>query len=237
MERKKVCILGTAPTLKEAPFEDDSFEMWAVSGLMGNPDCKRIDRVFELHPWYEVRSMLHLLEMMKESDKPIYMQEVCEEVPASVRFPVEDVRKAFYLDVMGRHLYVTNTITWMTLLAILEGYQDFAFFGVHMEHESEYAYQRSSCSWALGIIHGKILAGEPLTLHLPDESALLKAQYEYGYGQPTVLMMNIDARRKRLKAGVEQTQGQMQQLHESMLKTEGAMVEANYWYDYIAGYR
>jgi hypothetical protein len=241
-KRKKLCILGTAPSWQQAPFEDDSFDIWAPTGLLAlvKDDVekpRRISRFFEVHPWYEVRSMLPLLGLLEDIDIPVYMQDVIPEVPASVKFPYEEVKQAFHLDTMGPNVYVTNTITWMILLGIYEGYTDFAVFGVHMEHESEYAYQRSSCSWALGIIHGKILAGLPYSLHIADESALLKAEYEYGYGQPTKLMMEMDLRRKRLQAGVESVDGQMMALQQSRWRTEGAVEECSYWHDKIMGYK
>ena len=237
MERKKVCILGTAPTCTQAPFEDESWDMWAISSLPGRPDIKRVDRVFEMHPWWEIRSMLGLLMKLEELKVPIYLQEVSEEIPHSVKYPYDEIKKKFHLDVMGDNLYVTNTITWMILLAIHEGYQDIGLFGVHMAHESEYAYQRSSCSWALGIIHGMILSGAPLTLHIPEESELLKANYEYGYGQPTKLMIQIDARRKGLESGVADVDSQMERLMQSRWRTEGAMQECSHWYNMIMGYK
>lgn len=236
--KKKLCILGTASTMKEAPFEDDTFETWGVSGLLGNADCKRLDRIYELHPWYEVRSMLPLLQTMEESTAPIYMQDHYDEVPRSVKFPHDEVKGMFHLpDVMGKSLYVTNTITWMILHGIYEGYTDFAFFGVHMAHDMEYAYQRASCSWALGIIHGYMLQGLPYSLHIAEESELMRAQYEYGFDQPTKLMMQIDFRRKRLALGIKQTEDEMAKLQESQWKTQGAHDEALYWHNIVSGYR
>ena len=240
--KKKLCILGTAPSWQQAPFGDDSFEMWAPTGLIALATDtvekpQKIDRLFELHPWYEVRSMLPLLGLLETIETPVYMQDVIPEVPASVKFPRDEVKQMFHLETMGPNVYVTNTITWMILLGIYEGYTDFAIFGVHMEHESEYAYQRSSCSWALGIIHGKMLAGLPYRLHIPEESALLKAEYEYGFGQPTKLMMELDLRKRRLQAGVESVDNQMMSLQQSRWRTEGAVEECLYWHDKIMGYK
>ena len=235
--KKKLCILGTASTMTDAPFEDDGFEMWGVSGLLASPTCKRLDRVFELHPWYEVRSMLPLLGALENSDAPIYMQDVVEEVPRSVKYPYDEIKERFYLPLMGRPLYVTNSITWMILLGIYEGYKDFSLFGVHMAHDKEYAYQRASCSWALGIIHGFMLHGEDYRIHIPEESELLQAEYEYGYDQPTKLMMQIDLRRKRLDMGIKQVEGEIQNLQQQRWKTEGARDEALYWHNFVNGYK
>lgn len=236
-EKKSLCILGTASSMKDAPFEDDSFEMWGVSGLLGSADCKRLDRIYELHPWYEVRSMLPLLQEMEKSEAPIYMQDVYEEVPRSVKFPRDEIYEHFHLSAMGDPLYVTNSVTWMILHGIYEGYKDFALFGVHMAHDMEYAYQRASCMWALGIIHGKMLSGEPYSIHVSDESELFRAQYEYGFDQPTKLMMQMDMRRKRLAMGIQQTEKQMEDLKKQRWKTEGAHEEAAYWHSFVNGYK
>ena len=236
-EKKKLCIVGTASSMPQAPFDDEEYEIWGVSGLLGAEKCTRLDRIFEIHPWYEVRSMLPLLAEMENSDAPIYMQEVHEEVPRSVALPHDELMERFHLDVMGDHLYVTNSITWMILLGIYEGYTDFSLYGVHMAHDMEYAYQRASCSWALGIIHGFILDGKDYQLYLPEESELMHAQYEYGYGQPTKLMMAIEFRRRRLEMGKTQIDKEIEEKIKSKQHTEGAMQEATYWHNYISGYK
>jgi len=236
-EKKKLCILGTASSMKEAPFEDDSFEMWGVSGLLGSADCKRLDRVYELHPWWEMRSMLQLLMELEKTTVPVYMQEVKDEVPTSVKFPHDEVKEMFYLSIMNGPLYATNTITWMILHGIYEGYKDFSLFGVHMAHDMEYAYQRSSCSWALGIIHGYMIQGLPYSLHIPEESELLQAEYEYAFDQPTKLMMEIAVRKTRLGMGIQQTEQEMKKLEQQRWKTEGAHQECTYWQNVVNGYK
>jgi hypothetical protein len=235
-KRKSVCILGTASTMKQAPFEDETFDMWGVSSLTENPECKRLDRTFELHP-RRYFGQLPVMVRLSKYKGPIYMQEHFEDIPNSVAYPREEVKAMFYLDAMGENLFVTNTITWMILLALYEGYQDIALFGVHMAHDTEYRYQAPSCSWALGIIQGYILSGKPYTLHIPDESELLKARYEYGFDEPSELMLEMDTRRKRLLAGVEEADKKLKALELSKARTEGAAQEAGWWHTYVSGYR
>ena len=235
--KKPLCIVGTAASHVDAPWDDDTFEMWTVSGLLVNGPGHRIDRVFELHPWWELRSMLALITELEQLPMPIYMQEVSDEIPTSVKYPHDEIKRMFHLDCMGPSLYATNTITWMILLAIYEGYRDFSLFGVHMAHEMEYAYQRSSCSWALGIIHGYMLQGLPYTLHIADGSELLRAKYEYGFHQPTKLMMHATNRVQRYAAGVDQTNEQMEKLKQARWRTEGGKIEAEHWKDFLAGYK
>jgi len=234
--RKGVCILGTAETMKEAPFENDEFEIWGMSALTENEDCKRLDRAFEFHPrryW----GQLPVLSRLERYGGILVMQEHVDELPNSVPYPRDAVKEMFHIDVMGENLFVTNSITWMILLALYEGFTDISLFGVHMAHDTEYSYQQASCSWALGIIHGKILAGEDYTLHIAEKSGLLKARYEYGFDEPSRMMLAMDTRKKRLQAGVEVAAKNARTQELSKARTEGALQEAQYWADYVAGHR
>ena len=235
-DRKKLCILGTAESMKQAPFEDDSFDIWGMSALTSYKDCKRIDRLFEFHPRRYWGQLPVLMRMEKET-VPVYMQDHYPEIPTSVKYPREEIKEMFHLSSMGENLFVTNSITWIILLGLYEGYKDFALFGVHMANDMEYSYQQPSCSWALGIIHGRMLAGEPYSLEIAEESSLLKARYEYGFDEPSKLMIAIEARKNGLKNGLEQTTKQMAELQQAKLHTEGSLKEAEYWYNHVMGYR
>lgn len=236
-----LCILGTADSLAEAPFGDDSVEMWASGTAIAFPACERADKVFELHPRRYWGSPA-VMERYIDFDGPVYMQDHYDEIPNSVAYPHEEIKKRFHLDAMGNNLYVTNTITWMILLAILEGYTDISLYGVHMSHETEYAYQRSSCSWALGIIHGRIIDGATVNgqkyrLHIAEASSLLKAEYEYGYDEPTKAMQYLQGRLQGLKAGVSEATIKIDNLTERKLRTEGAISEATHIYEKLAGFK
>jgi hypothetical protein len=222
--------------MPQAPFGDETVEMWGVSTVMAREDCERLDRAFELHPrryWGDFRVM----ERLNSFDGPIYMQERFDEIPNSVRFPYEEVRREFFLPAMGDNLFVTNTITWMLLLALHEGYTDISLYGVHMAHESEYGYQQASCSWALGIIHGRMLEGKPYKLTIAEDSELLKARYEYGYGEPTRAMQYVEKRRQGLLKGIKEAGEQIDNLQRRKFMTEGAAQEAKIIYDHLAGFK
>jgi len=231
-----LAILGTASSRAQAPFHDKDVTIWGVSGTQTLTDCKRVDTLFELHPkryW----GIPQVTDNLKSFDGPVVMQEHYDEIPNSVAYPVAEIRERFYLDCMGPRLYVTNTITWMMLKGIHEGFTDFQLFGVHMEHDTEYGYQLPNVSWAAGIIHGMALAGEPYSLHVAGDSLLMKARFEYGYEEPSELMQQIDTRRRGLLEGVEQERRKMDAARENMLRTEGAAGEAEYWRRLVSGQR
>jgi hypothetical protein len=238
--KRPLAIVGTAGSSGAAPYDEEIdgkplYEIWSVGTAQAKEDVKRIDRLFELHPkryW----GQLAVQARMNEFDGPIYMQDHYEDIPKSVKYPYDEVKKKFMLPSMGDNLYVTNTITWIILLAIHEGYKDINLYGVHMAHESEYAYQRSSCSWALGIIHGMILQGEDIKLYIAPESSLFKAEYEYGFGEPTRQMEYVKGRMNGLSKGIEQARQQINNLQISVYRSEGAMQEDKHIFEKLAGF-
>lgn len=236
-----LCIVGTAASSNEAPYDEEIdgkyvYEIWAGGTAQAKPDVLRIDRLFEMHP-QRYWGNLSVQGRMNEFHGPIYMQEHYDEIPNSVKYPYEEVREKYYLPVMKDNLYVTNTITWMILLALHEGYRDISIYGVHMAHESEYAYQRSSCSWALGILQGMQLMGEDFNLYIHPDSSLLTAEYEYGYGEPTKEMQYLKSRVDGFNQGISEARNQINQLQIRVYKTEGAIAEAQHIYDKMAGFK
>ena len=230
--------MGTyEPTLVQAPGDDESYEMWGISALIQKlPIIKRLDRAFEFHPeryWgaYGVKKMLN------DYGGPVYMQDHYDAIPSSVKYPYDEVREMFYMDAMQGNLYVTNTVTWMILLGLYEGYKDFTLLGINMSSDTEYNYQLPSCSWALGIIKGLALSDKEYTITLPKDTSLLRARYEYGYQEPSEWMLELKERKVRLQLGVEKTEKQITKLVKDKTRTEGALEEAKFWHDRVMGYK
>lgn len=230
-ERKQLAICGTASTLGAAPFDDSNYEIWAVQPALASEECKRVDRVFEMHG-RSYFTQAAVLERLMEFDGPVYMQEHFPEIPNSVAYPRSEIKEQYYIPAMGPNLYVTNTISWMILLALSEGWRDLNFYGVHMAHDTEYYYQQPSCAWALGMAQAS-----GCTIWLPKESEVLKARHEYGFDNPTETVMKIDRRLQGMKKGIQEGKTQVETLNERILRTEGAIEEAKYWRGYLSGTR
>lgn len=231
-----LAIVGTAESYDQTPWDDETVEKWCVATLLTKPDIGEVDRVFELHPrryW----GLPHVLEKYEELKVPIYMQDHYEEIPTSVKFPRDEIKEKFWHPSMGNNLFVTNTITWMILCALYEGYTDISLYGVHMAHDTEYGYQNASCSWALGMIQGWIVQGLPYKLYITEESSLLKARYEYGFDEPTKLMRKIQREMQQMKKGLDDANKKMADLNKKKEQTEGAITYANLLHDYLMGYK
>ena len=239
--RKPLCIIGTASTCGDAPYDMEIdgeyvYDIWGINTALVNEKVKRMDACFDMHPkryW----GQQGVTDRLNDFGKRVIMQDHYDQIPLSEAFPMEAIKKKYHLDVMGDNLYVTNTVTYMILLALEEGYTDISLYGIHMAHETEYAYQRASCMWILGIIHGWILEGKDYKLTLPEESQLFKAEYEYGYGEPTKAMNFLKGRQEGMRLGIEQANSQIKSLEISKWKTEGAMAEAQLLYEKMAGWK
>lgn len=209
-KEKRICILGTAPTWRDAPFDDPSIEMWALNDahVLGMP---RADAWFDLHPidkmyfrdprkkvyahevpvGHFVRPVGHL-EFLKRQTIPVYVQDAKQlGSPSAVTFPKAEVEAA-----LGPHF--ASSPAWMVGLALLEGVTELHIYGIHLATEWEYLKQKSNLTFLLGIA-----AGRGVQLVLPKGSPLLRESHQYGY-QPDPDLAKVKLQRK-----LDQVQQQM----------------------------
>ncbi len=187
---KKVAIVGMAPSSRGlAPFSDDSWEIWTLSTLMSAGGATRFDRHFEIHPvdWFKERDDKTYFQWLTTvRDKPVYLHEPHPDIPTSVAFPKSQMVREF-------GTYITNTVSWMLALAISEltpligtgdEQPELAVYGVDMAQDQpdalggkgEYAAQRPSCEYFLGIA-----VGRGIKVTIPATSDLLASRGLYGY--------------------------------------------------------
>lgn len=240
--RKPLCIIGTASSCGDAPYEEVesdgsyTYDVWGINTALVNKKVLRMDVCFEMHPKrYWGQQMV--TDRLNDFGKRVVMQDHYDQIPKSEAYPREAIKEKYHLDVMGDNLYATNTVTWMILQALEEGYTDISLYGIHMAHETEYAYQRASCMWILGIIHGWIIQGLDYKLTIAEESQLFKAEYEYGFDEPTKAMQYLQGRKAGMQAGIDQANSQIESLQISKWKTEGALSEVVHIHDKLAGWK
>lgn len=138
--RKKVAIVGFASSsMREVMplFEDPDFEIWSINQLyMAFPEItKHTTRWFQIHARknYDaaMRDHKHSEWMGLQRSFPIYMQEIEDDIPMSVKFPLGSI-----LNALGD--YFTNSISWELALAIYEGFEEIHVYGVDMAQDDEY---------------------------------------------------------------------------------------------------
>ncbi len=205
-QQLKIAIVGKAPSsIAMAPYDDPTWQIWTLSNNAQLGEAKRWDRHIEIHPIANFRDnekrKTYWDWLCKEpaGQRPIYMQEVVKEIPAAVLYP-----KSKAVEVFGT--YFNNTVSWMIALALLEGVKELGIFGVDMAcdgvgENSEYAHQRPSCEYMIGIAIGR---GVPVTV--PDQADLLKARRLYGFDSDGNSEACWVSRNKELGAREQQAQ-------------------------------
>jgi hypothetical protein len=186
---KKVALVGFASSSKDqAPFGDTTFDIWIMNDLYRL--VPRWNRLFEMHEVERIKMdkergtlsaegtehWKHLCSLPgPDSDQfcPVYTQEKLAEIPASVALPVEEM-----VGELGDR-YFTSTPAYMMALAILDGYEEVHLYGIDLLEESEYQYQRPCLEYWLGVARGR-----GIKVYIPKQSALLKANYVYGFSYP-----------------------------------------------------
>lgn len=169
---RKIALIGTASTVRFAPWDDMTWEIWAHASA--RVECHRVTRYFDLHPkelWSKPKKWdATYYTWLQRNHVPIYMQDRYAEVPASIRYPRERVMAEF-------RRYFTSHAAWMTALALMEGVTHLGFFGIHYSNDSEYAAQRAGCEYWMGLAEGR-----GVQVVLPEGNPLLRTPSRlYGY--------------------------------------------------------
>jgi len=235
-----IAIVGFTSTRSDAPFGRPGTEVWGMNNLHRAPDMagKRFDRWFDLHPLDMIVSDADHVAWLESASIPVYVWEPQEAWPTSVAFPKDEVLRAF------GHRYYTNSVSWMVALAVmalhprLEAAQlgdgplvEIGIYGVDMAQDSEYAAQRPSCEYVIGIA-----AGMGYHVTIPTASDLLQSAALYGVEDNRPLRRRMDARVEELKARIADLEARRSALVAEQGSIEaqihanrGALEDVNYW--------
>lgn len=230
--KDRVAIVGFAHTRNQAPFDDPDYEIWGINRLHVSMPDKQWDRYFQLHDIADEasRDQGHI-DWLASLNCPVYLRPADigkYEISGQVGFPKDDMVNHF-----GN--YFTNTISWLLAFAIALEYKEIAVFGVDMAVDtlidSEYAYQRPSCEYFLGIA-----AGLGITVSIPPGSDLLRATHLYGFETGGILREKYESRLQELGLRKQEMQNNLAQLdHQramqiaSINQLDGAQQDVQYW--------
>lgn len=169
----KVAIVGFTDHRSQAlELDPEEWELWGLNELHQYMPVERFDRWFEIHPRsdFDDEAGAAHLEALKEFDLPVYMRQRWDDIPPSVTFP-----KARIEETLGSK-YFTSCPAWMLGLALADGYEEIAVYGIDMANETEYAEQRPCCEHWLGYARGR-----GVEVYLPPTSDLLKCFGQYAF--------------------------------------------------------
>lgn len=172
---RKVAILGRAETFALAPFEDPTWELWA---LPWHHQVRKAHRLFEIHS----RDSMSIVNQMPPSWEqasnlrhpgvPVYCHKSrLPSFPSGVEYPFEAVLASLPIP------FLESSISYQIALALYEGVDEIGLFGVSMAAQSEYDYQRPSATYLVGLAQGR---GVKVTIPQPNrlfESAWPSGRY------------------------------------------------------------
>ena len=232
-KKSKVAIVGCADSKDEVVFTDPDCEFWGVNNLHlsmpgpwsrwfdlhtfrhdGNQWLRRGDADFRKQPIDKYLQSVQLLDI------PVYMQAANPIVTNAVIYPINEILARF-----GN--YFTNTISYMIVFAIAEGFKEIQIMGVDMAVDSEYRWQRPSCEYFIGLARGM-----GITVSLPDSCDLLKTRYLYAFHEVREMQFNtklskmgkaMKARREAAIQQMEQSKKQVDFFQRQVFEYNGAM--------------
>jgi hypothetical protein len=212
--RKKVAIVGFASnTLHLVPWIDPEFEIWSMN--QGHMHClRRTDRHFEMHlPEFtaDVRDPDYL-QWLAQCPIPVYMIETRDEIPNSVRFPIEEIIKY-----TGRDYFMSSP-AFMLALAGMEGFEEIHLYGINLAIGDEYFYEKPNCEWIIGLLQGR-----GVKVHVPSASSLLKQYKRYGYSHDARPSASLKA---LLNARVTEYRNREEKLIADISTVRGAKMES-----------
>lgn len=182
---KKIAIIGTASNLVDAPYSDESWEIWGLNGAYQS--VPRYTRWFDMHD-LSILKKYHLPEyfdFLRATGDKLMMNKKYDELPEAKVFPAVELVKKY-----GR--YFTNTVAWLIALAMEEGADEIGIWGVNMASDTEYGSQRPSCEYFIGLARGR-----GIKVTVPDDSEMLKCSWLYGIeGVPAIIAKLPDKKRE-----------------------------------------
>ena len=186
-------------SLKEDPEELKQFQQ-----------VRRADAIFQMHVpavWKNPKNTndpTHYEWLKTQTVCDVYMQDQYPEVPKAIKYPLDEIVARF-----GRRFF-SSSPEYAIALAIFKGYQRIEIYGIEMETNTEWAYQRVGMAYWSGVADG-------LGIQLDTHMSLFDAPL-YGYdANVSIDPVEFEKRIAQLRPLVE--------LHDSEYKAAQAMVK------------
>lgn len=170
----KIALIGYAPNVRFAPWNDPTYEIWGLNDQIFT--MPRVDVLFELHSPDVIKAEGHW-DKLKTVKIPVIMQDHYDDIPTSVKYPMDLVEQTFIVPGTDRP-YLTCSASLMLAVALVMAPrpESIDVYGVDMAQDGEFAHQRPSCEYFLGIARGL-----GIKTSVQFSSDLLKARFIYGF--------------------------------------------------------
>lgn len=172
-------VIGFAPSTRGlAPWNNPKIDLFGLNEEKSFPWFKQDED--KIAGWFQFHARESFMRPDNHNDKnhaewltkkhpyPIFMQEAHDDIPSSVRFPIEAVRKEF-------GTYWRSSIAYIIAWAYIVGYKRLELYGFEMASDSEYWGQRANTCYIIA----KAMA-KGMDIYVPPTSKLLTGiRYAY----------------------------------------------------------
>jgi hypothetical protein len=250
--KETVILFGTNTFTRHLiDWQRDDCEYWAWNEVGSLKDdrpnywAKRVDLLIQLHAspiWRNHNNLNHGRQQSLESGEksnshydwlqrvhefPIYMQDHFEDVPSSVKYPIDEIISSLLPNLKreyGKGVQqvenFTSSFAYAMALAIYQGVKKIEIYGIEMTSDTEYVRQRPGGYFWIGLATGK---GIEVILHSP----LLMNDKRYGYtGEVMIQRQEFEMSARQLDTLVEnakarafESKGRSQALLAALLQT------------------
>lgn len=213
--KEKLAIVGFAGTKGIAPFGNSDYEIWGLNQLYSEIPIQNFSRWFEIHG----RNKLmpegnkdirerdpNYFEWLKTCPIPVYMHEHYDDIANSVKYPLGYVLERF------KRRYYTNSIAYMLVLGIVEGFRHIEIYGVDMAVGGEYEKERPGVEYWIGYAEGM-----GINVEIAEGSDLCRFGYLYGFEDNSAFLQKLGAKEVEVRQRMEKYR---------MQKEEGIIAES-----------
>lgn len=185
--KNTVAIIGSHPRTRDMyDHSRTDADVWCFNEAVSAGSLPGATLVFQMHVPEIFRNPAnrqdpgHYEWLKTQTACEIVMQEQYPDVPRSTAYPLDDALA------LGAR-YFTSSAAYAIALAILRGYKRIELYGVEMESDTEYRYQREGVAYWRGVAEGR-------GIEFIDTSNILKAPL-YGYEGEVALSYDLIAGR------------------------------------------
>ncbi len=179
--RETVAIIGSHPgTRGEFDFSRTDCDVWLFNEAAQADWAVRCDAVFQMHAPVIFRNPGNRnnakhYDWLRSGETPaVYMQEQYEDVPRSAAYPRYEIRSLILANFNGGQEYYTSSPAYAIALAIYLGYRRIEIYGVEMETDTEYRFQRDGIAFWVGVA-----VGQGIEVELHSRQFLVAPLYGY----------------------------------------------------------
>lgn len=222
---RKIAIVGFAPSSREEVKNlPDDVEIWGMNDA--HSFLENASRWFQIHEQDMIdgtgdnAAKLRLTmgsgdhwKWLTETEIEVYMIETHPDIPASVRYPIEDVWP--WKDIPP---YLTSSVAYMLALAVAGDVNEIHLYGVDLSMCIEYHEQKACVEFWIGIAMER-----GIKVHWPDSSGLLFAPL---YGRPS---SEVETLRKMAQARLRGHKDEYMRAWGQLVRTIAQFEESVTW--------